>query len=84
MAFIPISLNRSYSRTALLSPLTVFKIKSYICLVYNLCLRAPNFKQTLMVAIKQGVTAEVAISGVIEMSDSMINHNPFLIAKWSS
>jgi hypothetical protein len=37
-----------------------------------------------MVAIKQGVTAEVAISGVIEMSDSMINHNPFLIAKWSS
>jgi hypothetical protein len=36
-----------------------------------------------MVAIKQGGIAEAAISGVIEMIDSMINHNLFLVAKWS-
>jgi hypothetical protein len=36
-----------------------------------------------MVAIKQGGTADVAISGVIETIDSMINYSLFLIAKWS-
>jgi hypothetical protein len=34
-----------------------------------------------MVAIKQGRTAEAAISGVIETINSMINHSVFLIAK---
>jgi hypothetical protein len=34
-----------------------------------------------MVTIKQGGIAEAAISSVIEMIDSMINHNLFLIAK---
>ena len=36
-----------------------------------------------MVAIKQGGTAEAAISGVIETIDSMINRNLFLITKGS-
>jgi hypothetical protein len=36
-----------------------------------------------MVAIKQGGTAEAAIGGVIEKTDSMINLTLFLIAKWS-
>jgi hypothetical protein len=34
-----------------------------------------------MVAIKQGGTAEAAISSVIEMIDSMINYNLYLIVK---
>jgi len=57
---MPISSNRSNSRTASLSSLTIFKIKSHILLLYNLCPRAPNFEQTLMVAIKQGGIAEAA------------------------
>jgi hypothetical protein len=36
-----------------------------------------------MVAIKQGGTAEAAISGVIETINSMINRSLFLIAKGS-
>lgn len=36
-----------------------------------------------MIAIKQGCIAEAAISGVIEMINSMINHKLFLISKWS-
>jgi hypothetical protein len=44
---------------------------------------APNFEKTLIVAIKQGVTAEAAISGVIETIDNIINHSFFLVAKVS-
>jgi hypothetical protein len=33
--------------------------------------------------IKQGGTAEAVISGVIKTIDSIINHNLFLVAKWS-
>ncbi|KFX98031.1 hypothetical protein O988_04577 [Pseudogymnoascus sp. VKM F-3808] len=36
-----------------------------------------------VVAITQGGTAEAAISDVIEMLDSMINQNLFLVARWS-
>jgi hypothetical protein len=36
-----------------------------------------------MVVIKQGGIAEAAVSGVIETIDSTINHNLFLITKWS-
>lgn len=36
-----------------------------------------------MVVIKQGGTAETAISGVNETIDSITNHSFFLIAKWS-
>ena len=36
-----------------------------------------------MVAIKQGGTAEVAISGVIETIDSIINTILFLVIDWS-
>jgi hypothetical protein len=36
-----------------------------------------------MVAMKQGGTAEAAISGVIEMIDSIINRSLFLVADWS-
>jgi hypothetical protein len=49
--------------------------------VTGLSPNAPNFEETPMVAIKQGATAEAAISGVIETIDSMINYSPFLIAK---
>jgi hypothetical protein len=46
-------------------------------------LSAPNFEKTLIVAIKQGGTAEAAIGGVIEMIDSIINRTLFLVTKWS-
>jgi hypothetical protein len=36
-----------------------------------------------MVAIEQGGTTKAAISGVIEMIDSMINRSLFLVAKGS-
>jgi hypothetical protein len=36
-----------------------------------------------MVAIKQGGTAEAAISSVIKTIDSIINHILFLIPTWS-
>jgi hypothetical protein len=42
---------------------------------------APNFKETLIVAIKQGGRAKAAISTVLEKIDSMIKHSPFLAAK---
>jgi hypothetical protein len=45
--------------------------------------KCPNFKKTLIVAIKQGGIAEAAISGVIKTIDSIINRTLFLIAKWS-
>jgi hypothetical protein len=40
-------------------------------------------EKTLIVAIKQGGTAEAAIGGVIETIDSIINRTHFLVAKWS-
>jgi hypothetical protein len=40
-------------------------------------------EKTLIVAIKQGGTAEAAIGGVIETIDSIINCTHFLVAKWS-
>jgi hypothetical protein len=55
----------------IISPLSVFKIWSYILLIWNLSLSAPNFKETQVVVIKHGGIAETAISGVIEMIDSM-------------
>jgi hypothetical protein len=36
-----------------------------------------------MVAIKQGGTAEAAISGVIETTDSIISTIYFLVVNWS-
>jgi hypothetical protein len=36
-----------------------------------------------VVAGKQGETAEAAISGVIEMIDSMVTRNLFLVGNWS-
>ncbi len=45
--------------------------------------KCSEFEETLMVAIKQGGTAEAAIGGVIETIDSMTNRSLFLIAKWS-
>jgi hypothetical protein len=44
-------------------------------------LSAPNFEKTLIVAIKQGGTAEAAISDVIKTINSMINRNLFLVAE---
>jgi hypothetical protein len=44
---------------------------------------APKFEETPLVAIKQGGAAEAAITGVIEMINSMINRNLFLAAHWS-
>jgi hypothetical protein len=63
--------------------LSDFKIWSHILWIWNLSLSTPNFEETLVVAIKQGGTAEAAIGGVIETIDSMTNHSLFLIAKWS-
>jgi hypothetical protein len=39
-------------------------------------------EETSMVAIKQGETAKIAISGMIETIDSIINYSLFLVAKW--
>ena len=50
----------------IISPLSVFKNWSYILLIWNLSLSAPNFEETLMVVIKHRGTAETAIGGVIE------------------
>jgi hypothetical protein len=52
-------------------------------LLWNISPSAPNFEETLIVAIKQGGTAEAAIGGMIETIDSMTNHSIFRIAKWS-
>jgi len=71
------------SRTALFSSLGGFKTWSHILSSWNLSPSAPNFEETLMVAIKQGGTAKAAISGVIETIDSMINRSLFLVAKGS-
>jgi hypothetical protein len=67
----------------IISPLGIFKDWSYILLISNLSLSAPNFEETLMVVIKHGGIAKTAISGVIETIDSIANHNYFLFAKWS-
>ena len=47
----------------------------------NLSPSAPNFEETLMVAIKQGGTAQAAIGGIIEKINSMTNLSLFLIGK---
>jgi hypothetical protein len=67
----------------IISPLSVFKNWSYILLIWNLSLSAPNFEETLMAVIKHGGIAEITISGMIEMIDSITNHSYFLLAKWS-
>ncbi len=67
----------------IISLLSVFKNWSYILLIWHLSLSAPNFEETLMVVIKHRVTAETAISRVIETIDSIINHSCFLFAIWS-
>jgi hypothetical protein len=61
--------------------MSVFKIWSYILSSWNLPPSTPNFEETLIVAIKQGGTAEAALSGIIETINSMINHSLFPIAK---
>ncbi len=76
------SSHRSNSRNALLSPLSVFKIWSYISSLRNLSLSAPTLDHTLRVAIKQGGTAEEVIGGVIKTIDSTINYGLFFISKW--
>jgi hypothetical protein len=47
----------------------------------ELSLSAPNFKETLIVAIGQGGIPEVASSDVIEINNNTINYNLFLITK---
>jgi len=73
-------LTRCNSRTALFSSLGVFKTWSHILSSWNLSPSAPNFEETLMVAIKQGGIAKAAISGVIKTIDSIINCSLFLVA----
>ncbi len=53
-------------------------------MLWKLSLSAPNFEETLIVAINQGGTAEMAISGVIETINSTVKCSLFLIAKWLS
>ena len=79
--FMPFSSHRRNSRTAFFSSLSAFKIWSHIISLEDLSLSAPNFGKTVIVAIKQGGTAEAAIGGVIETIDSMINHDHFLVAE---
>jgi hypothetical protein len=67
----------------IISPLSVFKNWSYILLIWNLSLSAPNFEETQVVVIKHGGIAETAISGVIETIDSIANHSYFLLSTWS-
>ena len=47
--------------------------------LWNFSLSALNFKETLIVTIKQGGIAEAAISGVIKTIDSIINCSFFLV-----
>jgi len=61
---MPLSSHRRNSRTALFSSLSVFKIWSHILWIWDLSPSAPNFKETLMVAIKQGGIAEAAIGSI--------------------
>ena len=56
---------------------------SYITLLQDRSLSAPNFENTLIIAIKQGGTAEAVIGGVIKTIDSIIDYNLFFIAKQS-
>jgi hypothetical protein len=56
-----------------------FKTWSHILSSWDLFPSAPNFEETPMVAIKQGGTAEAAISGVIKTIDSMISTVLFLV-----
>ena len=42
---------------------------------------APNFEKTLMVAIKQGGTAKVAISLIVRTIKSIINYSLFFVAR---
>jgi hypothetical protein len=51
------------SSHGLCSSLSVSKIRSYILSLYHLSLSAPDFEKTLLIAIKQGGTAEAAING---------------------
>ena len=44
---------------------------------------APNFQNTIVVAIKQGGTAEAVIGDMIDMVDSTINYSLSFITKWS-
>jgi hypothetical protein len=77
----PLYSHRRNSRTAFFSCLGVFKIWSHIIFLENLSLSAPNFENTLIVAIKQRGTAEAVIGGVIKTIDSIINHSLFSITK---
>ena len=47
----------------------------------NLLPSAPNFKETLIVAIKQGGIAKAAISAVLKRIDSIVKYSPFLIVE---
>ncbi len=74
---------RRHSRNACLSPLSVFKIWSYISSLQDLSLSAPNLENTLRVAIKQGGTAKAVNGDVIKTIDSTINYGLFFISQWS-
>ena len=65
----------------IISPLSIFKNQSYILLIWNVSLSAPNFEETLIVVIKYRGIAETVISGVIEKIDSITNHNYVLLTK---
>ncbi len=72
-------LARRNSRAALFSALSTFKTWSHILSLWNLSASAPNFKETLISAIKQGGIAKAAISGIIETIYSMINTSLFSV-----
>ena len=81
---MPPLLARRNSRTIPPSSLSIFKSYSHILSLWDLFPSAPNVKETLIVVIKQGGTAEAAISNVIKTINSIISTILFLVIKWSS
>jgi hypothetical protein len=61
------------------SSLSVFKILKLYSFVIEPSPSTPNFEETLIVAIKQGVAAKAAISSGIKTIDSIINYSLFLL-----
>jgi hypothetical protein len=65
----------------IISSVSIFKTWSYVLPWQNFAPSTPNLEETLIVVIKQGGTAEAAISAVLKRIDSMIKCSPFLITK---
>lgn len=54
----------------------------YSLLLKDFSFSAPNFEETLIARIKQGVAAEATFDGVDKTIDSMVIHSKFPVADW--